>query len=131
MHSSIHFFLDGQTFAVAGASTDPAKFGNRVFRALRASGRNTYPLNPKAAEVDGHKAYASIYDLPEVPDCLAIITPPAVTLQVVAEAIDAKIKHLWMQPGAQHPDAIQMALDEGLTVVHDGTCLLIVLEDEH
>lgn len=60
-------FFSAQTFAVAGASTDRCKYGNKVFLAIVASGRTVYPLNPSAAEVEGHAAYASIAELPDVP----------------------------------------------------------------
>lgn len=130
MHDSIHAFLNGGTFAVAGASTDPAKFGNLVFKALVKSGRTTFPLNPQSARVEGHAAYPSVADLPEPADSLAIITPPAITKQIVQQAIACSVKHLWIQPGAQHPEATTAALAAGLTVVDDGSCLLLVLEDE-
>ena len=61
--SSTTVFLAAQSFAVAGASRDRSKYGNRVFQALLASGRTVYPLNPSAPEVEGHADYASIVDL--------------------------------------------------------------------
>lgn len=130
MQESIHAFLNGQTFAVAGASTNQAKFGNQVFRALVKSGRTTFPLNPTASEVEGLTAYTTLFDLPEPVECLAIITPPKVTKQVVQQAIDCGVKHLWIQPGAQHAESSRAAVNAGLTVVDDGACLLIVLEHE-
>lgn len=65
MQKAIHDFLNGCTYAVAGASTNRAKFGNQVFQALVKSGRTTYPLNPTSNEVEGHAAYAKLADLPE------------------------------------------------------------------
>ena len=96
--SSTTKFLAAQSFAVAGASRDRSKYGNRVFLALLASGRTAYPLNPSAPEVEGHAAYASIADLPEVPESLSIITPPSVTRQVVQQAIAAGV-HAAMKTG--------------------------------
>jgi acyl-CoA synthetase (NDP forming) len=52
--NNIEDFLAASSFAVAGASQDRAKYGNKVFRALVASGRTVYPLNPTAPEVEGH-----------------------------------------------------------------------------
>ena len=57
-------FLAAKTYAVAGASNRQHKYGNIVFRALLAAGRETYPLNPKQDEIEGHQAYPSIADLP-------------------------------------------------------------------
>jgi acyl-CoA synthetase (NDP forming) len=77
--NNIEVFLKASTFAVAGASQDRSKYGNKVFRAIVASGRTAYPLNPTAPEVEGHPAFSSIADLPVVPESLSIVTPPHVT----------------------------------------------------
>ena len=126
----IEEFLKASTFAVAGASRDRAKYGNRVFRALLASGRVVYPLNPSAVEVEGHTAFASIADLPIVPESLSIVTPPHVTRQVVRQAILAGVKSIWMQPGAEEDHARQAAREAGLHVIDDGSCILVSLSIE-
>ena len=123
----IETFLSAKAYAVAGASTNRAKYGNKVFRALVDSGRVVYPLNPIADEIEGHKAYASIADLPVVPESLSIITPPQVTRTVVADAIAAGVKNIWMQPGAEDESASQAAREAGLNVIDDGSCVLVML----
>ena len=96
-------------------------------RALLNSGRVVYPLNPIADEIEGHKAYASIADLPVVPKSLSIITPPQVTRTVVADAIAAGVKNIWMQPVAEDEPAGQAARQAGLNVI-DSTQQKTVLE---
>ena len=127
MNKSIEEFLASQTFAVAGASANREKYGNRVFRALLESGRETYPLNPATAEIEGHTAFVTISDLPEAPDALSIITPPTVTRQIVADAISAGIKHIWMQPGAEDAHASKAARAAGINVIDNGSCILVYL----
>ena len=61
--NNIEVFLKASTFAVAGASQDRSKYGNKVFRANVASGRTVYPLNPTATEVEGDPAFATISEL--------------------------------------------------------------------
>ncbi len=126
-NEAVKQFLSSATFAVAGASTDRSKYGNRVFLALKNSGRLTYPLNPKADEIEGTKAFATLADLPSVPDSLSIVTPPTVTRQVVAQAIVAGVKNLWMQPGAEDAEASELARKAGLSVIDDGSCILVAL----
>ena len=58
--NSIEKFLAAKTYAVAGASNRQHKYGNKVFSALLAAGRETYPLNPAQDEIEGHQAYPSI-----------------------------------------------------------------------
>jgi predicted CoA-binding protein len=123
----IEAFLAAKTYAVAGASARTHKFGYKVLKALLATGRETYPLNPVTDEIEGHKCYPKISDLPVVPESLSIITPPEVTRQVVAEAIIAGVKNIWMQPGAEHHQASESAREAGIRVIDDGRCVLVLL----
>lgn len=125
--NSTQQFLSSQTFAVAGASARRHKYGYKVFKALLDSGRETYPLNPVTEEIEGHKAYPTIANLPLVPEALSIITPPEVTQRVIAEAIAAGVKHIWMQPGAEHEQASESARQAGMNVIDDGSCILVLL----
>ncbi|MEM6688248.1 MAG: CoA-binding protein [Planctomycetota bacterium] len=124
---SIELFLAGDVFAVAGASANREKYGNIVFRRLIETGHRTYPLNPASDQIEGHPAYAALKDLPEVPQSLSIVTPPKITRQVVAEAIDAGVKVIWMQPGAEDNEASDSARAAGIEVIDDGSCLLVLL----
>jgi len=128
--NNIEEFLKASTFAVAGASRDRSKYGNKVFRALVASRRTVYPLNPTAPEVEGATAYASIADLPVVPESLSIVTPPHVTREVIQQAIVAGVENIWMQPGAEDAKGSQAARDAGLNVIDDGSCVLVLLAIE-
>ncbi|HUP79053.1 MAG TPA: CoA-binding protein [Pirellula sp.] len=128
--NNIEVFLSASTFAVAGASLDRSKYGNTVFRAIAASGRTIYPLNPTASEVEDQTAYASIADLPVVPESLSIVTPPHVTREVIQQAIAAGVKNIWMQPGAEDAQASQAAREAGLNVIDDGSCVLVLLAIE-
>ncbi len=47
---SIAAFLQGRRLAVAGVSRDPAQPANAIFRRLKASGYDVFPVNPKAPE---------------------------------------------------------------------------------
>ncbi len=89
----ISFFFNAESVAVVGASTNPIKVGNSVLRSLM-SNRNLriYPINPKADEILGLKAYPSIKSLPEVPD-IAIITVPAdYVVDAVREAAEIGVE---------------------------------------
>ena len=123
----IDAFLDGAPFAVVGASTDRAKYGNKVLRCYMQNGREVHPVHRSASEIEGLPAFASLADLPDGAHAVSIITPPAVTEGVVEQAIAAGVKYLWMQPGAESDAAIERARAAGLTVIANGPCLLVVL----
>ena len=126
-------FLNCQTFAVAGASNNREKYGNMVFRALldfakEDTGRVVYPVHPTLETVEDHDAYANLSALPNVPDALSIITPPVATEKIVREAISLGVKRIWMQPGAEHDQAIADAEKAGVTVLAHGPCILVALK---
>lgn len=58
---------------------------------------------------------------------MSIITPPEITFNVVEEAAAAGYQRLWMQPGAESPEAVSRAEALGLELIHSGPCLLVVL----
>lgn len=120
-------FLAKGPIAVAGASTDRAKYGNQVLRALMRHGIKVYPINPRADQVEGLKSYPDLNSLPEAVHGLSIITPPPITEELVRSAVTLGIKHIWMQPGAESDTAIQTAEDADISVIHSGPCILVAL----
>ena len=123
----IEDFLESGPYAVVGASTDRAKYGNKVFRAYAQSGRDAWPINPRAETVEGQPAFASLADLPATPRGISIITPPKVTEKVVEEAADLGVEFVWMQPGAESDAAVEKARQRGLEVIADGSCFLVAV----
>lgn len=127
VEQKIKSFLEEGPWAVVGASSDREKYGNKVLRCYQQHGRKVHPVNPRADEVEGLRAYPSLEALPEKVAGVSVITPPKVTEAVVQDAIRAGVKRIWMQPGAESPEAVAAAEAAGLEVIADGSCLLVVL----
>lgn len=127
LQSRIEAFLAGSPVAVVGASTDRSKYGNKVLRCYMQNGRAVHPVNPTMTEVEGLKAYPNLMSVPENVHAISIITPPPVTEQIIEEAGERGIKHVWMQPGAESAKAIQRAESYGMNVIAGGACILVVL----
>ena len=74
---SLRPMLGPASVAVVGASRDPASIGHRVMKALVDAGFSgpVYPINPKAAELEGLRCYASLADV-RCPIDLAIVAVP-------------------------------------------------------
>jgi predicted CoA-binding protein len=127
IQEQIQQFLAAEAFGVVGASTNRQKYGNKVLRCYLQNSRKAVPVNPNEAQIEGIACAATISDLP--PDVLSIsmITPPAVTAKLVPLAIAKGIKNIWMQPGAEHPEAVTLCVDNGINVIADGSCLLVVM----
>ena len=123
----IQRFLSAPRFAVVGASNDPSKYGAKVFACYLQNEREVYPVNPRETEIQGHRAFVSLDELPLLVPAVSIITPPSVTERVVEDAARSGVTSLWMQPGAESPAAIRKAEELGLEVIANGPCLLVVL----
>ena len=123
----IEQFLLSPTFGVAGASTNRQKFGNKVLRCYQQNGKQVVPINPNESEIEGLACVATVAELPAEVKSLSMITPPAVTLQLVPRAIEKGITNIWMQPGAEHPDAVALCREQGINIIADGSCFLVVL----
>jgi predicted CoA-binding protein len=122
----IRDFMSSGPYAVVGASSDRDKYGNKVLRAYQQHGQEVYPINPRAEEIEGLKAYPSLASVPVRLRAVSIITPPKITEQVVKEAAAAGVKFVWMQPGAESPGAVRIAEDLGLEVIAGGPCYLVL-----
>ncbi len=120
-------FFSSPAFAVAGASSNREKYGNKVLRCYLLNNKRVYGINPRATEIEGAPCVASIADLPPDVKSISVVTPPAITEQVVKEAIAKGIENIWMQPGAQSSAAIEACQQHGINVIADGSCLLVML----
>lgn len=116
--------------AVVGASRNPNKWGHKVFQTLINYYPNirTYPVNPKADEILGHKAYPDIRSLPEKPDMIITVVPPKITEKVVRDAIELGVRIIWMQPGSESDNAIKLAKQNGIKVI-SGACFIETSKD--
>jgi uncharacterized protein len=120
-------FLRGETWAVVGASDDRSKFGNITFRELRRRGKRVFPVNKKAAKVEGETAYPSLSAVPEHIDRVLIVVPPKQSETVVQEADAAGIHSVWFQPGAESVAALAYCEAHGMVAIA-GHCILMTTE---
>lgn len=100
--------------AVIGASNNRGKFGNKALRAFVKRGYTVIPINPREAEVEGHRTYASVLDVPGKIDLATLYVPPRAGVRVVEEVARKGITEVWLNPGADSPDVIARARELGL-----------------
>lgn len=127
IQEQIKQFFTSPIFAVVGASTNRHKYGNKVLRCYIQGNKAVIPVNPNEVEIEGIPCAATINNLPDDVESISMITPPAVTVKLVPLAIAKGIKNIWMQPGAEHPDAVALCHEQGINIIADGSCILVVL----
>lgn len=118
----VELLANARTVAVVGASPSDHRTSYSIaVWLMKNTPYEIYLVNPVAEgqEIRGHGFYASISDLPVVPDIVDVFRRDEHVPPVADEAIDVKAKALWMQLGVVHQEAAAKAKDAGLTVVQN------------
>lgn len=131
MNAAAKLFFSCPRFAVAGASSDPSKFGHKstlpsasplsqtnifsqVFAWYLDHSLPVTPLNPRSPRIS---VSSSEYTTVPTPSALtnasetglSVITPPNVTRALLKEAKEAGIKAVFLQPGSFDDDLLEEA----------------------
>jgi predicted CoA-binding protein len=118
------FLREQNVFAVIGVSKNPAKYGHQVYKDLKEAGYVVYAVNPNIDEVLGDRCYHALSELPQMPDVVDTVVPPAVTEKIVVECKELGIVRVWMQPGSESEKAINFCIENDIKVVHD-MCVMV------
>jgi uncharacterized protein len=121
-------FLRGKRFAVAGVSRHSGQAANAVYRKLRDSGYEVFPLNPNAAEAEGARCYPDLGSIPGPIDGVVIATHPRVSVELVRQCAERGVGRLWFHrslgQGSVSKDAIQECKKRGIQCIVGGCPLM-------
>ena len=109
--------------AVVGLSSHTWRASYGVSRFMQTVGYQITPVNPNEQEVLGHKAYATLDEVPDPIEIVNIFRRPEYVPEIVDAAIRRGAKVVWMQEGVIHEEAAQRARAAGIEVVMD-RCIL-------
>jgi uncharacterized protein len=119
----IRLLRDARRIAVVGASSNPARPSNGVFRTLLDAGYRCVPVNPHETEVEGIAAVATLAEaaaaLGGPIDIVDVFRRSELTPDVAREAVSVGARALWLQLGIVNAEAARIAADGGLDVVMD------------
>jgi len=118
------FVSKGNKIAVIGVSSDPNKWGRKVFEELKAAGFSAFAVNPKYKRIGENECFPELKDLPVKPDLVITVVPPKITISVVKQCKALGIKKVWMQPGSESPDAIEYCKKQGIAAIYNA-CFLV------
>ncbi|KIZ39649.1 MULTISPECIES: acetate--CoA ligase family protein [Rhodopseudomonas] len=102
--------LDPQSVAIIGASDNPNKVGGRPVHYLDKFGfkGKIFPINPSRPEVQGHKCYPSLADLPEAPEMVIVAVAGDNAIGAVEDCAAAGVKiAVVMASGFGEVDAVE------------------------
>jgi predicted CoA-binding protein len=112
------------TIAVVGATNDPSKYGNVIYRDLRRKGYKVFPVNRTSSEIEGDQAWPALGALPEKPTIVNIVVPPESTIEVLDECLSLGLTNVWLQPGAESPEIISWLQENEFNYVASA-CIMI------
>ncbi|MBS7528542.1 CoA-binding protein [Fusibacter paucivorans] len=127
MEALMQKMLDKKVWAVVGATDNPAKFGNKIYKKLKHYGYEVYAVNPAYETVDGDACYPSLKDLPRKVDCVDVVVGPERAEKVLDEVIEFGIQNIWFQPGTFTPEIIEKSEGAGLDTVYYN-CVMVELD---
>ncbi len=110
-----------KSIAIVGASSKPGRASNFVATYLLSSSTNfrVYLVNPRETEILGQPVYASLEDLPVVPDLVDVFRKSEDLPGIAEETIAVGAKTFWAQLGLWNGEAAGLAANAGLDAVMD------------
>jgi uncharacterized protein len=106
-----------KSVAVIGASRHRQKFGNKALRAFDNQGYRVIPIHPTASEVEGHRAYRSVLDVPGEIDMATVYVPARAGVSVMDDLAKKGVPEVWLNPGADDDDVVKRARELGLKII--------------
>jgi predicted CoA-binding protein len=116
-----------RTVAIIGASNDRNKYGNKALRAFERQGYTVIPINLSEAQVEGHKAYATVLDVPGVIDMATVYVKPEAGVGVMEQLAQKGVGEVWLNPGADDDAVVARARELGLRTIQ--ACSIIGIGD--
>jgi predicted CoA-binding protein len=120
---TVELLATSRRIAVVGASSNPARPSNGVFRTLVRAGYECVPVNPNETEVEGVPAVATLAEagaaLGGRIDIVDVFRRPELTEEIARDAVAVGARALWLQLGVVNWESARIAAAGGLAVVMD------------
>ncbi|MEK3765426.1 acetate--CoA ligase family protein [Solibacillus sp. FSL K6-4121] len=121
--------LNPTSVAIVGASEDAKKTGGRLLKYLVENNfeGSVYPVNPKASEIRGYKAYPSIKEIPDTIDVACIVVAAKFVPNVMRDCVERGVKNVMIYSSGfvevgEHGKALQK---EVLTIAKQGNIRIL------
>ncbi len=129
--TSIAEFLEGERFAVAGVSRSSDQPANSIYKRLKDSGYEVFPVNPSASEVEGVPCYPDLASVPQPLDGVVIVTHPKDSIEVVRQCSESGVQRVWFHRSIGDGSVSEEAVKECETLGIDcivGGCPMMFCE---
>lgn len=89
-------FLAQPRIAIVGVSRKPGHASRGIFRKLRGAGREIFPVNPAAGEIEGVRCYPDLRSIPGGVAAVFVVTRRTAMPGIVRECAELGIRHVWL-----------------------------------
>jgi predicted CoA-binding protein len=127
---SIRRFLAAKRIAVAGVSRDGQQTANLIYRTLRATGAEVFPVNPRAEQVEGVACHPTLAAVPGGVDAVMVVTSPGAAGDVARECVQLGVRDVWFHrafgDGSVSDEAVRLLRAVGIEPIVGGCPLMFV-----
>ena len=90
----------------------------RFVRAHARAGWEVFPINPRAAEIEGFRAYRSLREVPiRTLDRVTVYLPPEIGITLLDDIIACQPREVWLNPGSESEELLSAAEKLALPVI--------------
>lgn len=115
-----------EVVAILGASTKPDRYAYKAQVKLQEHGHTVVPINPREAEINGVKCFASLADYLEKLDTITVYVGPKILETLVDDIIKVKPTRIILNPGTESEVVRQQLTAAGIKV--EEACTLVLLQ---
>ena len=114
LDSKVQDFLAQKRIAVAGVSRNNSRHtaGNLIYRRLKMTGHDVFPVNPHMQTFEGDRCYPDLSSIPGGIDGVVIVTRPDVTEDIAHQCIDAGVQRVWIHQSLAKGSSVSQAAVE-------------------
>ncbi len=131
LDAKVHDFLSQKRIAVAGVSRDNSRHpvGNLIYRRLRKTGHDVFPVNPHMQTFEGDRCYPDLPSIPGGIDGVVIVTRAEAADGIVRDCRTAGVRRVWMHQSVAKgssvsPAAVEYCRQHDISVIA-GACPLM------
>ena len=111
--------------AVVGASNKPERYSHQAVVLLAQKGHAVYPIHPALAEIDGHRVFKKLADVPAPLHTVALYVSPALSGGLAGDLLAARPARVIFNPGTENPELAARLREAGVDTVE--ACTLVML----
>ena len=111
--------------AVVGASNKPERYSHQAVVLLAQKGHAVYPIHPALAEIDGHRVFKKLADVPVPVHTVTLYVSPALSGGLAGDLLAARPVRVIFNPGTENPELEEKLAAAGIAVVQ--ACTLVLL----